>query len=165
RRLLDHTLFVIFGDHGEAFGEHPGNFAHTLFIHEENVRIPLMIAAPGSSRRSVRVPRVARVIDIAPTILDLLGLAPDARHQRTSLLPGDARVALFYADYSIGWLGLVDGCSKYLYDVDSGRSRLFDVCVDPGETQDTAAANPQRVFVYKDRVAAWATGHKTRLER
>ena len=165
RQLLGNTLFVIFGDHGEAFGEHPGNFAHTLFIHEENVRIPLVIVAPGSARPPVRVSRVASVIDIAPTILDLVGLPPDHLHQGASLLPAETRMALFYTDYSIGWLGLVDGCSKYLYDVDLGRSRLFDVCADPGETQDTAAAYPQRVVAYKDRVVAWASAQKARIER
>ena len=48
RQIDDDTLVVVFGDHGEAFGEHPGNFAHTLFIHEENVRVPYVIAAPGA---------------------------------------------------------------------------------------------------------------------
>ena len=74
RHLLDNTLIVVFGDHGEAFGEHPGNFAHTFFINEENVRIPLVIAAPGAIREPVRLSRLASVVDIAPTILDLLGL-------------------------------------------------------------------------------------------
>jgi lipoteichoic acid synthase len=165
RHLLENTLFVIFGDHGEAFGEHPGNFAHTLFIHEENIRIPLVIVAPGSARAPVRVSRVASVIDLAPTILDLVGLPSDPLHQGASLLPADTRMALFYTDYSIGWLGLADGCSKYLYDVDSGRSRLFDVCADPGETRDTAAAYPERVIAYKDRVIAWASAQKARIER
>ena len=35
------------GDHGEAFGQHPDNFGHTLFIYDENVRVPFVIAAPG----------------------------------------------------------------------------------------------------------------------
>jgi len=164
RHLLENTLFVIFGDHGEAFGEHPGNFAHTLFIHEENIRIPLVIVAPGAARAPVRVSRVASVIDIAPTILDLVGLPPDALYQGASLLPAETRMALFYTDYSIGWLGLADGCSKYVYDVDSGRSRLFDVCGDPGETQDSAAAYPERVVAYKDRVVAWASAQKARIQ-
>src|SRR5262245_3068313 len=47
RGLDTNTLFVIFGDHGEAFGQHKGNYAHTFFIYDENVRVPLLIAAPG----------------------------------------------------------------------------------------------------------------------
>jgi glucan phosphoethanolaminetransferase (alkaline phosphatase superfamily) len=165
RHLLDNTLFVVFGDHGEAFGEHPGNFAHTLFIHEENVRIPLVIAAPGAMEDQFRVPRIASVIDIAPTVLDLLGLSPQPLHQGASLLPAESRMALFYTDYSIGWLGLADGCWKYLYEIDSRRSRLFDVCADPGETTDRALEHSDRVNAYRDRVTAWAGAQKDLIDR
>jgi glucan phosphoethanolaminetransferase (alkaline phosphatase superfamily) len=165
RHLLDNTLFVVFGDHGEAFGEHPGNFAHTLFIHEENVRIPLVIAAPGAVEQLVRVPRIASVIDIAPTVLDLLGLPPHPRHQGASLLSAESRMALFYTDYSIGWLGLADGCWKYLYEIDTRRSRLFDVCADPGETVERAAHERDRVAAYRDRVIAWAGAQRDLIDR
>jgi hypothetical protein len=165
RHLLENTLFVVYGDHGEAFGEHPGNFAHTLFIHEENVRIPLVIAAPGAVAQPVRLSRVASVIDIAPTVLDLLGLPAQALHQGSSLLPAESRIALFYTDYSIGWLGLRDDCWKYLYEIDSRRSRLFDVCVDPGETVDHAPEHPDRIAAYRDRVTAWAGAQKALIER
>jgi hypothetical protein len=160
RHLLENTLFVVFGDHGEAFGEHPGNFAHTLFIHEENVRIPLVFAAAGAVDKPVRESRIASVIDIAPTVLDLLGLPPQSLHQGASLLPAESRMALFYTDYSIGWLGLADGCWKYLYEIDSRRSRLFDVCADPGEVRDRAEAHADRVTAYRERVTAWAAAQR-----
>lgn len=165
RRLLDNTLIVLFGDHGEAFGEHPGNFAHTLYINEENVHIPLVIAAPGAIRAPIHLSRIASVVDIAPTILDLLGFPSQRQHQGTSLLLADSRMALFYTDYSIGWLGLADRCWKYLYDVDSKRSRLFDVCNDPGETRDQASEHAERVVAYRDRVVAWAAAQKDLIER
>ncbi len=165
RRLLDNTLFVVFGDHGEAFGEHPGNFAHTLFIQEENVRIPLVIAAPGAIETSLRVPQIASVIDIAPTVLDLLGLPGQPLHQGASLLPPESRMALFYTDYSLGWLGLADGCWKYLYEIDSRRSRLFDVCADSGETSDRALEHSERIAAYRDRVIAWAGAQRDLVQR
>ncbi len=165
RQLLDNTLFVVFGDHGEAFGEHPGNFAHTLFIHEENVHIPLVIAAPGGLPATLRASQLASVIDIAPTVLDLLALPRQPLHQGASLLSRDSRMALFYTDYSIGWLGLVDGCWKYLYEIDSRRSRLFDVCEDPQEAVDRAADHNDRVVAYRDRVIAWAGAQKDLIER
>jgi hypothetical protein len=160
RHLDERTLVIVFGDHGEAFGEHPGNFAHTLFIHEENVRVPYVIAAPGAIATTMRVPRIASVIDTAPTLLDLLGLPADERYQGHSLLRPDPRMALFYTDYSIGWLGLADACWKYLYEMDSGRSRLFDVCEDPAETRDRAGEFPERVEAYRDRVKQWAAAQK-----
>ena len=165
RQLLDTTLFVVFGDHGEAFGEHPGNFAHTLFIHEENVHIPLVVAAPGGLPASVRASQVASVIDIAPTVLDLLALPREPLHQGASLLSRDSRMALFYTDYSIGWLGLVDGCWKYLYEIDSRRSRLFNVCADPQEAVDRAGDHNDRVVAYRDRVIGWAGAQKDLIQR
>jgi hypothetical protein len=165
RHLEGNTVFIVFGDHGEAFGEHPGNFAHTLFIHEENVRVPFVIAAPGAIRAPLHVRRIASVVDAAPTILDLLGLPAEATHQGASLLRPESRMALFYTDYSIGWLGLADGCWKYLYEIDSRRSRLFDVCADSGETRDRVADYPERVTFYRDRVVAWAAAQKDRVQR
>lgn len=165
RRLDERTLFVVFGDHGEAFGEHPGNFAHTLFIHEENVHVPLVIAAPGALSASTHIGRVASVVDVAPTMLDLLGLPGEASHQGTTLLGPEPRMALFYTDYSIGWLGLADGCWKYLYELDARRSRLFDVCTDPGETRDRAADLSGRADAYRARVVAWAAAQKDRIAR
>ena len=158
--LEERTLVIVIGDHGEAFGEHPGNFAHTLFIHEENVRVPFVIAAPGGITSGRRIQRVASSVDVAPTIIDLLGLPADRLHQGRSWLQPEPRMALFFTDYSLGWLGLADGCWKYLYEIDAGRSRLYDVCADPGESDDRAAQAPQRVAAYREHVRAWAAAQK-----
>jgi hypothetical protein len=163
--LEDDTLVIVFGDHGEAFGEHSGNFAHTLFIQEENVRVPYLIAASGALDAQVRVQRLASTLDTAPTIIDLLGLPADVLHQGSSLLAADPRMALFFTDYSIGWLGLADGCWKYLYEIEPRRSRLYDVCADPGETRDRAAEFSNRVSAYRDRVGAWAAAQKAAVGR
>jgi len=163
--IEDDTVVIVAGDHGEAFGEHPGNFAHTMFIYEENLRVPYLIAAPGAVNEQRRVQRVASIIDTAPTILDLLGLPAEDLHQGTSLLRPEPRMALFFTDYSIGWLGLADGCWKYLFDMDSDRSRLFDVCDDPGEARDRAGELPERVSAYRARVREWAAAQKDALGR
>ena len=82
----ENSLFVFCGDHGEAFGEHAGNFGHTLYLYEENVRVPLVVFAPGLTTAQRRVPHLASVIDIAPTILDMLGLEIPSVYQGVSLL-------------------------------------------------------------------------------
>jgi arylsulfatase A-like enzyme len=160
RHLENETVFLVFGDHGEAFGEHPGNFAHTLFIYEENVSVPYVIAAPGVIAGRIRVSRVASVLDTAPTVLDLLGLAAEPDHQGTSLLAPESRMALFFTDYSLGWLGLRDSCWKYIYEIDADRSRLFDVCEDAGETRDRTVEFPERAAAYRDIVRRWAAAQK-----
>lgn len=165
RQLDERTLFVVQGDHGEAFGQHPENFAHSLFIYDENIRVPFVIAAPGLLPGQVRVKRVASAIDTAPTVLDLLGqtIAPD--YQGASLLEPEARPAFFFTDYSLGWLGLRDSCWKYLYEVDSGRSKLFDVCNDPDETRDLSGNFEARVRAYRDRVQTWAAAQAAAIGR
>jgi hypothetical protein len=165
RRLDEHTLFIVFGDHGEAFGEHPGNFAHTLFIYDENVRVPYFIAAPGRIVGQVRVDRPASVVDTAPTVLHLLGLGEQSVHQGSSLLLPNPRMALYYTDYSLGWLGLTDGCWKYLHELDTGRSQLFDTCTDPTERHDRAREFPDRIAGYRERLKAWAAAQKDAVER
>jgi arylsulfatase A-like enzyme len=124
-----------------------------------------VISAPGVLDRQLRIQRIASAIDTAPTILDLMGLPADALHQGTSLLGPESRMALFFTDYSIGWLGLADGCWKYLYEVDAGRSRLFDVCADPGESRDRAPEHPGRVSAYRERVRSWAAAQKDAVRR
>ena len=156
RGLDQSTMVVVFGDHGEAFGEHPGNIGHTLFINEENVRVPYLIAVPGVTTHTIPVARVASVIDTAPTVLDLLGLPAPSSHQGVSLLRPTPRMALFFTDYARGWLGLRDGCWKYLLETEADRSKLFDVCRDPAESTDVSAASAERVAGYRERLRQWS---------
>lgn len=159
RRGLDRaTMLVIVGDHGEAFGQHPSNAGHTLFIYDENVRVPFVVALPWLIQERTRMPIVASLVDVGATIRDLVGHAAVSTGEdgRSILASGD-RMALFFTDYSRGWLGLRDGCWKYLFETDASRSKLFDVCDDPGETRDRAAAEATRVDAYRERLQAWAS--------
>lgn len=159
----DRTLYVVYGDHGEAFGQHDGNYGHSIFIFDENVRIPLIVHTPTGTTGTTgtRVRRVASVIDIAPTILDLLGLPAAPLHEGASLLKPRERMALFFTDYAIGWLGLRDGCWKAIVEVESRRSRLFDVCRDPRETADLSREQADRADAYRERLEAWG-GYRSR---
>ena len=81
RGLEENTVWVIYGDHGEAFRQHEGNYGHTFFLFEENVHVPFLIAVPGVMRKQVRVRKVVSLVDTAPTILDLMGIRPPANYQ------------------------------------------------------------------------------------
>jgi len=160
RGLLERTLFLIFGDHGEAFGEHEGNFGHTLFIYEENIHVPYFIVAPGLINQPIRVKRVASLVDTAPTILDLLGLPIPQEYQGSSLLDSPSQMALFYTDYSLGLLGLRDGGWKFVYELESGRAKLFDLATDPDEKKNLASQEPERVQAYRGRLKSWAAAQR-----
>ena len=112
RGLDEQTLWIVLGDHGEAFGQHDGNFGHTFQLYEENVRVPFLIAAPGLIPRQSHTRRVVSLIDTAPTILDLLGLPEDDAYQGTSALSSGPLMALFFADYSLGLLGCATDASS-----------------------------------------------------
>ncbi|MCI0746657.1 MAG: sulfatase-like hydrolase/transferase [Verrucomicrobia subdivision 3 bacterium] len=157
------TLFVIYGDHGEAFGQHDGNFGHTFFLYEENVRVPLLITAPGLITRPVRVQNPASLVDIAPTISALLGLSCGS-WQGTALLDPRPRAALFFTDYSLPLIGVRDGPWKFICDA-SGRSpQLFNVAADCGETRSLAEGYALQVAGYSERLNAWAAAQKALLK-
>lgn len=160
RGMEEHTLFVIFGDHGEAFGQHEGNYGHSLFLYDENVRVPYLIAAPGLIKEQVRIAGPISLIDTAPTILDLLGSRGPAEYQGLSALDGRSGMALFYTDYSLSLMGLRDDCWKYIYELGSGRSKLFDLCDDPAETRDLSSLHPERVAAYRARLSNWGAAQK-----
>jgi arylsulfatase A-like enzyme len=163
RGLADSTLIVVIGDHGEAFGQHSGNYGHTLAIYEENVRVPFTILIPGTENAALRVRRTASLLDVAPTILDMLGLDPPPAFQGVSLLEPQPRMALFFTDYSLGLLGLRDGCTKYIHEMESGRSRMFDLCRDPSEQDDLAAQRAAEAGRYRDRLRRWIAAEVARV--
>jgi glucan phosphoethanolaminetransferase (alkaline phosphatase superfamily) len=160
RGLEQNTVWLIYGDHGEAFHQHQGNYGHTFLVYEENVHVPFLIAAPGSMRRQERVRKVVSLVDTAPTILDLLGIPPPVNYQGRTMLDGASRMALFFADYSLGLLGLRDGPWKFVYEIGSGRAKLFDLAVDPREKSDVSAVEAPRVSWYGQVVRAWCTAQK-----
>jgi arylsulfatase A-like enzyme len=160
RGLDSSTLWIVFGDHGEAFGQHPGNYGHTFFVYEENVHVPLMIAAPGLLDAQRRVSRTVSLVDVAPTILDLLGIVPPTTYQGHSALDGRPRMAFFFTDYSLPLAGLVDGHWKAIEDVSTGRVQLFDLALDTLEARDVSAQHADRVRAYAATLHGWSAAQK-----
>jgi glucan phosphoethanolaminetransferase (alkaline phosphatase superfamily) len=156
RGLEERTLWIVSGDHGEAFGQHDGNYGHTFQIFDENVRVPLIIAAPGVVARRLRSSQVVSLIDVAPTLLDLIGEPVPEFYEGRSMLDGAARMAFFFADYSRGLLGLRDGRFKMIYEVDSRRAKLYDLVEDAGEQRDVAQRDPDRAAWYVRNLRAWS---------
>jgi lipoteichoic acid synthase len=160
-RGLEHkTAWVILGDHGEALGQHEGNFGHTFFLYEENVRVPFLVAVPGVIAQPQRSRTIVSLADTAPTILDLLGEPVPPEHQGQSALAGRPRMALFFTDYSLGLVGLRDGRWKFIHELASRRSKLFDLTDDPGETRDLSRQHAPRAATYEQMLRGWTTAQK-----
>lgn len=87
--LLDDTLVVVTSDHGDEFYEH-GNCDHIHTLHDELVRVPLIMVGPGVP--AVRVEDHVGTIDVLPTVFDLMGVETNVRFQgrsRVDSLHGD----------------------------------------------------------------------------
>ena len=89
RNLLDRTLLVVTGDHGEGLGDH-GEYFHGFFVYDSTVRVPLIVRLPEGRLGGRRVDAAVSHVDLRPTILDALGLSSppvDSRQGGRSLVP------------------------------------------------------------------------------
>ncbi len=84
RSWAKRAVIIVTADHGEAFGEH-NQFNHGFEVWENLVRVPMFFVVPGAAPRHVDVPRSA--IDLAPTILELLGAPAEPTFEGKSLVP------------------------------------------------------------------------------
>ncbi|HOA72222.1 MAG TPA: LTA synthase family protein [Phycisphaerae bacterium] len=160
--LLDDTLVVLVGDHGESFGEH-GTFIHNNSLYEEEITVPLILWS-ADGRLTCEETLVARQIDIAPTVADLMNVH-DARHLRqgTSLFDphGDRTiyVSSFFDDFC---LGLIDGDEKFIWYPAEDRLQHFNLRTDPAETQDLPV-DPALSQTVKNRLTALSAYQKRAL--
>jgi hypothetical protein len=74
-------------------------------------------------------------------------------------------MALFFADYSLGLLGLRDGPWKFVYEIESGRAKLFDLDRDPREMSDVSAREGTRASWYGEAVRGWSSAQKSYIAR
>jgi arylsulfatase A-like enzyme/Tfp pilus assembly protein PilF len=156
---LDDTLVVVLADHGEMLGEHEEQ-AHGFFVYDAAVRIPLIVAGRGVPSRIVA--EQVRIVDVMPTVLDLLDVPAPKSVQGVSLRPlarGEAlglvaRSESWYPRYHYGWSELTsiqDGRFKYIR---APRPELYDLSADPRETNDLSRQDPQRLAALDKALAA-----------
>jgi arylsulfatase A-like enzyme len=149
RGLREDTVVVFTSDHGEEFFEH-GSVGHGHSVFEELLRVPLVIRLPGLTDRGLRLDDGAvGLADVAPTVLDALGLPIPGELSGRSLLPrlrGERPTAPPYtvSAFMRGWRAVVEGHLK-LVQRTTRETRLYDLRADPGETRDLAAERPLAV--------------------
>jgi arylsulfatase A-like enzyme/Flp pilus assembly protein TadD len=148
RGVLDHTLIAVVSDHGESLGEH-GEQTHGFFLYDATLRVPLLIAGRGVPRVTVADP--VRLVDVMPTLLDLLGLPVSAHGASLRPLLRGERLRLpviaetFYPRHHYGWSELFVLRDDRFKLVRAPRPELFDLSRDPGEGQDLATVAPERL--------------------
>jgi arylsulfatase A-like enzyme/Flp pilus assembly protein TadD len=159
--LRERTLVVLTADHGEGRGDH-GEESHAYFVYDTVIRVPLLFLGAGIPA-GTRIGAMVRLVDVTPTVLDLLGLPPLEGVQGVSLRPlledpdGDLRLTAY--GETIEWrtfLGgdvlrfLREGRWKYMHKLEPA---LYDVEADPGEMHDRAREQPEVVERLREKLA------------
>lgn len=172
---LDHsTLLIIAGDHGEGLMQH-GHMTHGLHIYEEAVRVPLIFRWPDGLPSNRRLSGPVELVDLMPTILELLDVSsPALTLQGTSLVPvlegskpldSHREVYLQRRHYETGKVGnfaatgekfgIRSGGWKYIVAADEGTYELFDLSRDPAETTNLYSEHPDEAHRLARRLRRW----------
>lgn len=143
QQVLERTIIIITGDHGEAFGEHQ-EYGHSIFCYEENLKVPLIFYNPTIFPKGKAIHRRVQLIDVMPTLLELFNWKMPALMQGTSLLSfinaenTDKPDSLIYFESMHGkdfmnWApltGIIWDNFKY---ISLPRAELYDLIQDPQE--------------------------------
>ncbi len=146
--VRERTLVVYASDHGEGLGEH-GEETHSLLTYDATLRVPLLFHGPAGLPRGVVLRRETSLVDVVPTVLELLGEEVPADFDGVSLLhPESSPRTLYFETISTmtlhGWaplLGVRREGYKYILAPDS---ELYDLRRDPGELENRLEAEPER---------------------
>jgi arylsulfatase A-like enzyme len=164
----DRTAIVVTADHGESLGEHGIYYAHTG-LYDAQLHVPLIVHWPGA--KAVRSDALVSALDIAPTVTELTGvsltsgalpgvsLAPTVRGEVDPKLAAP-RELIHQNAHNLA-VAVRDGGWKLIWPMGSdhpllsGKPELFDLARDPGELEDRAAAEPERVAALRKHVERW----------
>jgi tetratricopeptide (TPR) repeat protein len=137
---LTHTLVVVAADHGESLGDHQER-THGLFAYDATLRVPLVVWAPPVVKPGIFT-ATARLVDVMPTVLDLLGIVdpvPSGRSLRPFIggdPPIDDRESYFEAlnaNLTRNWAPLAGLVSRGFKLIDLPIPELYDLGADPAE--------------------------------
>ena len=163
--IADETLVVVVSDHAEGFGQHPGSLSHGTTVYRENIWVPMGLMGPQIAQLSGTLDFATSHIDIAPTLLGLVGLeAPCTMKGRDLTRTRRPDMVLFGGRPPGGHMGLMDGRFKYILE-ENGGELLFDVVDDPPERTNRVGDFPARVRAYRKRINNWRVFGENLIER
>ncbi len=158
--LFQNTLVVLAGDHGEAFGEKV-EVGHGIFLYDGTLRVPMIFAAEGRLPKGAVISPRVRLIDIVPSVLDMLEIPPPTEVQGESLLPLissqksedlDTYIETYFPRENYGWselVGLIQGDWKYIR---APKPELYNLKTDPEEKVNAFGREGQRAQEMRNRL-------------
>lgn len=162
RRRDERAVVIVTSDHGEEFRDHGGRY-HGTTVYEEQVRVPLIIAAPGALEAH-RIGEPVQTIDLLPTLLASLKIPKRPRIRGRDLGP------LLIGDGSRGGEGMAfaetaeatlfaEGSYRLICERRVGACRLYDIDADPAETRDRSRQEPDRFARMRRRLHELGASH------
>jgi arylsulfatase A-like enzyme len=165
-RVRPRAIIILAADHGEEFDEHGGRY-HGSTLYDEQLHIPLIVNVPGVAPRVV--PNPVELIDVTPTVLNLLDIPVPARMRGTDLGPWLAvhpadpdRLPPAFAEVEDKRM-IVWRKEKLICDLNWGFCAYYDLATDPGEKHNLADERPERTAALRRMLDDWLDGHM-RLE-
>jgi arylsulfatase A-like enzyme/Flp pilus assembly protein TadD len=151
RDVYDRALVIFLSDHGEGLNDH-GEDEHGVLLYREAIHVPLFVKFPKARRAGETVASPVALVDVFPTVADVLGLAPPPGLAGQSLA-GPLRTAAasparriysetLYPRLHLGWSDLASLVDDRDHYIESPHSELYDVVADPGEKKDLASGLP-----------------------
>lgn len=158
--LYDQVVLVVTADHGEEFFDH-GGFEHGDTFYDELLRIPLIIHVPGLGNGRTVDAQVS-LLDVTPTLLDLLGVVHQEPLQGLSLRhamagePFPDRVLFAEANQGMRRVAMRTKKLKYMHDAyQAGRPQAFDLESDPTETKNLCQNGTEKCRVFAETIQDW----------
>lgn len=167
RGIYDDALIIFTADHGEEFYEH-GGWWHGLSLYDEQIAIPLMMKLPQSEITEVNN-NLARHVDIAPTIAELLDLPKPKQWQGSPLITRDLQFGNADTEYVHSHLDFegirlhaLRTMNKKLIEANEGNKRnfapleLYDLNADPGEQDNLAEDSEDEIKLFQQTLQGMA---------
>jgi arylsulfatase A-like enzyme len=167
--LTERTLVVVLSDHGEAFGVHrvagQKMYFHGQTLYDELLRVPLLIRLPGA--KPVAIDEPIMLVDFAPTVIDMMGLAVPDQMVGRSVLAGALGQPIerrpIYAQllpapsWDHKWMAMVtaDGQHKLIYRMSDRSFELYNLKTDPQEKRDIYSSEKELGQKLRDELARW----------
>jgi len=158
--LDDNTIVIIMADHGEELAEHYDYLSHTESPYQSVSHVPLIIRYPGSQAK--RINTTVGLIDLSPTILDMLGIDQPEEFEGKSLLPVISgletanRTELYTIgpriDLSYRGFALIENSTKIIQYIDQPDIELYNLSSDPKETENLADSMPAQTADMRDKL-------------
>ncbi|MGZ3883668.1 MAG: LTA synthase family protein [Bacteroidia bacterium] len=161
-RLFESTLLVLVGDKGTTFATAQG-MQEDGALREENVHVPCLFVNPFLKPESIRA--AGSLSDLAPTIMNVLGYEGSPVWQGSSLLADAPEHRVYFFSPLNGYtFGYREGERKYTYNAAANATEIYDLSVDPYETNNLAEQEPEAASACHLRLAAWVQRQKAFMD-